>query len=197
MRSPLARVCLAIVVGIAPTSLRAADYFESLLGDISGTPEAPSPWLLELGANVLNGAAGVSDYDILAVTVPTGHQLDSLVLDAYQNQSALSFLGLQAGATWTAGVGWSVDGAALKGHDLFGSTEVGQDRLPQIGFVGDLNDNTFTPPLGSGVYSILLQDTQTPFTYQFTFNVSAIPEPATISLAAFGLLWFARLRRDR
>jgi hypothetical protein len=49
--------------------------------------------------------------------------------------------------------------------------------------------------LGSGTYAMLLQDTGSVYNYQFTFNVSAVPEPGTLSLAAIGLIGIARLAR--
>ena len=199
MRGLFARAALATALAATPTALQAANYSESSLGDISGTPAAPSTWLLEAGANVLSGSAGTaSDFDILTFTVPVGHQLDSLFLDLFQNQGTpLSFLGLQSGSTWTTGLGGGVLAGDLLGYDIFSSSEVGTDRLPQIGFNGDSSGNPFTPPLPSGAYTMLLQDTFSTFSYQFTLNVSSVPEPATFGLAALGLVGIVRLRMKR
>lgn len=198
MRRLFARAWLATAVALAPAAANAANYDESISGDLSGIPAAPSVWNLDVGANVLKGSAGTSsDYDILSLTIPAGHRLDSLTLDAYQNQGYASFLGLQTGSTWTAGLGGSVDGEALLGWDLFDVGYVGTNRLPDIALNGDTISPQFTPPLVSGTYTILLQDTGSTFNYQFTFNVSAVPEPGTLILAALGLLGIGRLARRR
>ena len=193
-----ARAWLAAAVALAPAALHAANYDEAVLGDISGIPATPSTWNLEAGANILKGSAGTqSDYDLLTFVIPAGHQLDTLFLDAHQLQGYASFLGIQTGSTWTAGLDWSVDGKKLLGWDLFSSSYLGTNRLPDIATNGNTVSQQFTPPLGSGTYTLLLQDVQTAFSYQFTFNVSAVPEPATLSLAAVGLLAIGRLARRR
>jgi len=198
MKRLFARAWLAAAVALAPAAANAANYDESISGDLSGLPAVPTTWNLAAGANVLKGSAGTSsDYDILSLTIPAGHQLDSLMLDAYQNQGYASFLGLQTGSTWTAGLGGSVDGEALLGWDLFDVGYVGTNRLPDIALNGDTIGPQFTPPLGSGTYAMLLQDTGSTYNYQFTFNVSAVPEPGTLSLAALGLIGIARLARRR
>jgi MYXO-CTERM domain-containing protein len=74
---------------------------------------------------------------------------------------------------------------------------VGSNRLQAISENGNTITPQFTPPLGSGTYTMLLQDTASNFNYQFTFNVSAVPEPATLGLAAVGLLAIGRLARRR
>jgi hypothetical protein len=198
MRRLFARAWLASAVALISTAASGANYDEALLGDLSGVPAAPSSWNLTAGTNILKGSAGTSsDYDIVSLTIPAGHRLDTLTLDAYQIQGYASFLGLQTGSTWTAGLGWSVNGEALLGWDLFDVGMVGTNRLPSIALNGNTIAPQFTPPLGSGSYTMLLQDTASTYNYQFTFNVSAVPEPATAGIAAIGFLAIGRLARRR
>lgn len=195
MKQFVSRALVAAALACLPGIAVAANYDESVNGDLSGVTATPTTWALGDGANVLKGAAGNGDYDIVHFNVPVGHQLNSLYLDAYSNLSPQSFLGLQSGSTWTAGTGGMVNGGALIGYVLFDTGMIGANLLPDIGINGGAFGAGFTPPLPTGDYTFLVQDTQTPFSYQFTFNVAAVPEPATISLAALGLLAITRIRR--
>jgi hypothetical protein len=188
---------LALLVNVAA----AANYNEGVNGDLSDNLASPTTWILEGGNNSISGSAGVgdvrSDYDLVTFTVPVGMQIDSVRLDSYANQGYASFLGLQATSAWTTGFDFGVDGDTLLGWVLFDNSYVGTNMLPQMGANGaGYASGGFTPPLGAGTYTMLLQDYATPFSYGLTFAVSAVPEPATLSLAAVGLLgvWSQRRR---
>ncbi|MBX3426032.1 MAG: hypothetical protein KF688_10165 [Pirellulales bacterium] len=192
LRNTLRHIAWTLLVTFAATAqVRAATYDEAIDGDLSGNPAAPTPFVLEPGSNRLFGAAGQTDYDLLAVTIPAGHVLDSLVLDAFVLDFTFSsFIAVANGPTWPTGLGGSVSPAQLIGWELFDDSQIGLDLLPGIAS----NIGAFTPPLASGVYSILLQDTSSPFTYAFTFNVTAVPEPAAAGLALVGLFALGRRR---
>ena len=189
-------LALAMVAWVcSPLAARAADYNESTSGDLSGVAAAPTPWALDLGANVLIGTAGlnfntgVNDYDLVAFTVPAGLRLDSVVLTNYQNANAFgaSFFALQAGTPWLDGFGFDIGGNFLMGWAHGDSTMEDVDLLHKI--QDHANDPPFAIPLASGTYTMLIQDTDTTFDYTLTFHASQVPEPASAALLAIGGYW--------
>jgi hypothetical protein len=198
-------LALAVVaLGCSAAIARAAAYTESINGDLSGVAAAPTPWTLELGANPLTGTAGVNvnagaiDYDLVAFTVPAGLRLDSILVTNYQNIDpfALAFFGLQAGTPWLDGFGFNVGGNFLMGWSHLDSTMVDVDLLYEI--QDHANDPPFAIPLGSGTYTMLIQDVDTSFDYTLTFYAaSTVPEPSTAALLAVGAVRCCRVRGRR
>ena len=203
----------AIFLAIASPAAAAATYDESVLGDLSGVAASPTPWLLEVGPNRLTGSAFSEyveippaspelvgfDYDLVALTIPAGYQLDSIIVDSYVNvdEVAQSFVGLQAGSPWLDGFGWDVTGAHLLGYAHL------QNYMPleKTDVLFDMFNvaEAFTIPLSSGVYTMLIEDIDSRFTYSLVFNVSAVPEPSTFLMGGIGatLLAVRRRRGDR
>lgn len=201
----------AVFLLMAATETQAATYDESVLGDLSGVAESPTPWLLESGANSLIGSAfsenvetspgvivlGDFDYDLVTFTVPAGQRLDSIIVDSYVNvdQLAQSFIGLQAGSPWLDGFGWDVSGQYLMGYVHLQSYMPGE----KTNILVDIHNVTesFDLPLASGVYTMLLEDIDSFFTYKLDFNVSAVPEPSTALMGGIGFAMLAVRRRRR
>jgi hypothetical protein len=192
-------LALAVVaLGCSAVAARAAAYTESINGDLSGVAAAPTPWVLELGANPLTGTAGANfntganDYDLVAFTIPAGRRLDSILVTNYQNVDpfALAFFGLQAGTPWLDGFGFEIGGNFLMGWAHIDSTMEDVDLLYKI--QDHANDPPFAIPLASGTYTMLIQDIDTSFDYTLTFNVSQVPEPASAALLAIGGAWLLR-----
>jgi hypothetical protein len=198
-------LALAVVaLGCSAAVGRAAAYVESIQGDLSGVAAAPTPWVLELGANPLTGTAGVNlntganDYDLVAFTVPAGLRLDSILVTNYQNANpfALAFFGLQAGTPWLDGFGFNIGGNFLMGWSHLDSTMVDVDLLYAI--QDHANDPPFAIPLGSGAYTMLIQDVDTSFDYTLTFYAaSTVPEPSTAALLAIGAVGCCRASSRR
>lgn len=199
------RAC-AVAVAVAAcfvsaSVVHAANYHESVFGDISSDPAAPMAWLLEPGANAISGTAGgnffedESDYDLVSFTVPAGYQVDSVDIDAYTNidEFSQSFLGLQGGAPWLDAVGWDIQGTWLLAWMHLENTSPGADALLKL-LENQIADD-FVVPLPSGVYTMLIEDVDTVMTYGLTFNVSAVPEPMGAVLAAVGVVGLLRRRR--
>lgn len=189
----------------------AATYDESVNGDLSGVAASPTAWLLELGPNTLSGSAfsenaetspGVIelvdfDYDLVSFTIPAGHQLDSIIVDSYVNVDDLaqSFVALQEGTPWPWGFGWDLGSATLMGYSHLQSYMPVEktDVLIEMHNVFE----SFPLPLPSGVYTMLLEDIDSRFTYSLIFNVSAVPEPSSAILGGLGLSLLALRRRSR
>ncbi len=197
MTVALLTCCATTVVATAAT------YDEAILGDLSGTAAAPTPWVLEAGANPLlgtagaNALAGTDDFDLVAIEIPAGHQLDSITLVSYVNPDvfAMSFIGLQAGSPWLDGFGFDIAGYWLMGWTHIQTPMAGVDLLPLI--QSHANPPEFTLPLPSGVYTMLFEDVDTTISYSLLYHVSAVPEPGSTALLATAFMGAAALRRRR
>jgi hypothetical protein len=194
---------VALLAWCAASNLaNAATYDEAIHGDLSGTAASPTPWSLSAGANPLIGTAGTNalagtDFDLVAIEIPAGHQLDSITLVSYTNPDvfAMSFVGLQAGSPWLDGFGFDIVGYSLMGWTHIQTPMAGVDLLPHI--QSHANPPEFAIPLPSGVYTMLLEDVDTTISYSLLYNVSAVPEPGSIALVASSIMAISALRRRR
>ena len=187
---------LMLVVAVAPVRAVAANYDEGIDGDLSGTVGSPtSLGTLGVGSHNLVATSGAGDFDLLTFSIAPGTSFDSLVLGSYSGPS-VSFAGMQIGSVWTEGLGAAINAPNLLGWAHFGGAQVGTDILDDIG--AGAGAAGFGPPLGPGDYTMLLQDTGGSVNYGMTFVVT--PEPATLLMAAMGLVClagFCMRRRDR
>lgn len=194
-----ALVTCAAVHAVASTTT----YNELVNGDLSGVAAAPTPWTLAAGGNLLVGSAGTdavagtTDYDLVALEIPAGHQLDSITIVSYTNPDiyAMSFFGMQAGSPWLDKFGWEISGAWLMGWTHVQMQMAGLDLLPMI--YDHAAEPGFPIPLPAGVYTMLIEDIDTVNSYSLQFNVSAVPEPAgamLVGMAAIGMI--AARRRE-
>lgn len=179
----------------------AASYSESVDGDLSGTPAAPTAWTLDVGANNLTGRAGLIagtsdyDYDLVAITIPAARQLNSIELTHYENVDpfGFGFIGIQVGSPWLDTVGPAVSGAFLMGYTHIEPVLEGGDVLSKM--QEHSADPPFPIPLGPGTYSLLIQDIELAYDYTMTFNVSGVPEPSSAALLALGGIMGWRCRQ--
>ena len=200
-RSVVIAALCALAVGGSVQRVSAGSYNESIDGDLSGTPATPTAWTLDVGANVLTGRAGLVagtfdyDYDIVAVTIPAGRQLDSIELTNYENVDpfGFGFIGMQAGSPWLDIVGPGVSGMFLMGYTHIEPVLEGGDVLNKM--QEHSGEPPFTIPLGPGTYSLLIQDIEMAYDYTMTFNVSGVPEPSSAALLAIGVTAACRRRR--
>src|SRR5262245_23544408 len=161
-------------------------YDEAVSGDLSNSGGTPTPLTAALGTNSVLGTVGAptGSQDWLTLHVPTGMQLGSLVLFAYNSTDDQGFIGVQQGTTF---VGGTLNPASYLGYAHFGTGAgnngppmnlVGADLLPIMGSPATSpGSQGFTPPLAAGDYTFLIQQLGANTTYRFDFNTAVAPAP--------------------
>jgi uncharacterized repeat protein (TIGR01451 family) len=151
---------------------------EGTNGDLSNNQAAPTPLTLALGTNSIIGTVGTPDnQDWVTLHVPTGMSLSSLVLASYASTDSQGFLGVQQGTSFS---GSTLNPASYLGYVHYGTGAtngtlpptnlVGSDLLPLMGDTSLASGSQgFTPPLGSGDYTFLIQQLGATTNYQFDF----------------------------
>lgn len=197
----LLTISTLILCGFMNTSTAiAASWNETLQGDLSNDGLAPSTLALDLGVNSVKGSySGVApERDYLAVTVPTGMQLSSLLIgEGFIQDDARSFIGVQAGATMT------VSPTSGSSSGLLGFTHVqpslGVNILPDIGNTAAFGAIGFNGSLNAGTYTFWMQDTSGRGSFSYNFILTAVPEPESYAmlLAGLGLMGLVAARRQK
>src|SRR5437762_2038042 len=113
------------VLLIAPTVL-AANYAESITGDLSNNKAAPAAFALTSGSNMVTGSVNGStdSQDWIAVTVPSGFRLSNYVNVSYSGADAQGFTGFNAGSSF-AGDPFTAGSYAGYAHFGTGATNSG------------------------------------------------------------------------
>lgn len=159
-------------------------YDESMSGDLSNDPLAPTPVTTAVGTNsVLGTVGGGGNQDWITFRIPAGTRLDSLVLARYTSTDGQGFLGVQDGPTFEGSttvpgsyLGYAHFGTSATNGNLPPANLVGADLLPLMGDTGiAFGSQGFTPPLPAGDYTFLIQQLGASTTYQFDFNTSVAP----------------------
>lgn len=187
---------LAAAAGLlaASTAGAASIWSEGVDGDLSGNRLAPTALgALAAGSSTVTATSVAGDREYFSVVVPAGHQLDAIVLGSYSSASGLSFVAVQAGATFTEpSSGTNV--ANLLGWAHFGPAQVATTILDDLGLGAGAQG--FTPPLPAGTYTFWSQEVgASAITYALDFQVSVVPEPGTGALLALGVAALAARRR--
>jgi len=179
---------------------------EAVNGALSANQAAPTAFTLSPETNsiigTVNGSIGKSQ-DWVEITIPAGDDLSTLVLASYTSTDNQGFTGFQAGSTF---VGSAFSAGSYTGYTHFG-TDATNGALPATNLVGDdllslmanptlaAGSTGFTPPLGPGSYTFLIQQLGASTNFQFDFNVTSVPEPAALGLLALTLMPALRPRR--
>lgn len=202
----------------APTTA-ATVWNETVNGDLSSNPLAPTSVAVTPGFNDVLGAAGAAlvpgaptfdpttgapnfDMDFLTFKVPTGYILKSLdpVSIAFSEAGdTKAFIGLEGGTQITAATNfpYSTGAAGLLGWLHVAASDVGTDILPSMGVSG-MGATGFSPPLPAGAYTLWIQD-DLPVSYDLRIEIAGVPEISTwaMLLAGFGGLGLAGYRQAR
>lgn len=153
----------------SPSTIR---YSESVSGDAGVDPSAINLGTLSAGSNRISGINAAFDTDDYSFTIPVGFQLDTLKIESY------------------GGIGSAALQTPFLGSTTLNSSTFGQDFLDLIN----------TPqPIGAGTYLFrTTTGSAGPTSYRFDLQVSAIPEPGTLTLLGLGSIGLAiSLRRRR
>ena len=112
-----------IVFSLSATTASAQTVLwdESVNGDLSNNQAAPNAFTLPVGVSAIRGTVtggGVDNQDWVALTVPAGTMLNSLVLAAYTSTDAQGFTGFQTGSAF---VGSANSAGSYAGYAHFGT----------------------------------------------------------------------------
>jgi hypothetical protein len=198
---------LAMTLSLSPAQT-AILWDETIGGDLSNDQSAPNAFTLGNGVNSVIGTVGTEDtQDWIALTVPVGFNLNSVVLSAYVSIDVQGFTGFQFGSSFT---GSPFVAGSYAGFVHFGTAArngglpmnlVGQDLIPLMADNspgGTASGATgFTPPLGAGTYTFLIQQQGVSTAYQFDYDVTPVPEPGVFALAALGVTSLFAFRRHK
>ncbi|MGH7242203.1 MAG: hypothetical protein ACREJD_02160 [Phycisphaerales bacterium] len=175
----LGAASLLALAGLAPFRAEAGiTYNESTQGDLSDNRLAPTHLNLSYGSNTLAAKFGkgptpdMHDLDYVSFTVPPGRVMSHIVVtDYFDDDFNFSFIGVQAGSTFTIPFD-SFDVGALLGYSHFSRPDLGLDIMPTI--AAGPGAQGFTPPLAAGTYTFWIQELSTvELRYGFDFQVEA------------------------
>jgi hypothetical protein len=195
----------AIVLPVAHTKAVVL-WNESVNGDLSNVQASPNMFTLSSGVNAVIGSVGTGDtQDWLTLTVPTGFQLSSVVLAAYQSTDLQGFTGFSTDPVFTGSVnspgsylGYAHFGTAAANGSLPVANLTGVDILPIMANpLADPGSIGFTDPLQAGTYAFLIQQLGATTSYEFDYTVTPTPEPGVLALTglAGGMLLVYRRRK--
>lgn len=167
---------------------------ESISGDLADDYTTPTLLNANLGDNRIAGGLRGSDLDLdlFTLTVSVGHELSGIRLINYNSAvtTNVGFMGIQSGSQLSSPPSNSFPDPI--GYVLYGNWAVGQDILPTV--VGGKPFNGVNP-LPAGQYAVWLNETGSSSRYEWSFEVTAVPEPNTIIILLGGLLVPLSLRR--
>jgi hypothetical protein len=181
-------------------------YNESVNGELSGTIGIPTViGTLDLGINNVIGSTTSSplDRDFWIITIPTGQRLSTVTLRSYTTTDGAGggFLAVYTGTLTAIPANTPAGQSQLLGGTLVGFTAgrlQGDNVLDDLGVSATApNAQKFSGPLPAGTYTFWTQENAGNQTYNYEFNVTAVPEPSAIALVSLvvGAISLQRFRR--
>jgi hypothetical protein len=200
MRTLVAMFSIVLVGSLTSTASAAVAWDESVDGDLSTDPNAPTPVSFSLGSNLISGSiTGPDDIrDYLTFTIPTGMALAEL--------RQLEYVTLPGGEPGNRGFHAIIAGntsflpdASNIGNFLGGNhvdpLPVGTDMLPALA-AATLGGTGFTIPLGPGTYTYHIQQT-TQILTGYSLDFELVPEPTSLALLTIAVPALVRRRCRR
>lgn len=190
--------CVAFFMALSLSGVAGAAtvWDESIDGDLSTDPAAPTGIAFSAGNNVIIGTIGgpgnVGDY--ITFTFGPDQGLTGLVLLEFDSEigDERGFNAVNEGPTSFIPSPATQDN--FLGGNHVNAFEVGTDILPRLGTT-PLVGSGFSIPLGEGTYSYLIQQTASDLTsYSLEFQVVPVPAAVWLFASGLGLLgWFRRV----
>jgi len=156
----------------------ASTLSESDVGDLSGDINAPTPFVVGPGVSTLIASTVQGDLDYATFTVGPCDILAQITVDDFTSEEgdSVAFAALQSGSVFTVPFeGGETDVSALLGFSHFGTVDIGQDILQQIG--EGPGTEGFTSPLPAGDYTIWLNQTGAESEATLLFQIDRVIEP--------------------
>jgi len=164
-------VALMLASLAVPHAAASTIWDESVDGPLSTAPESPTPLTVGVGTNSIIATIQGANLDYFSFTLAPGQSLESFLLASYASSDPVSWIGLQAGAAWTAGD--NVGSMIAQQH--FGTANIGTNLLGIIP----------AAPLAAGTYTVRAQQLGAATAYQL--DLAVVPEPSTCAMALAGL----------
>jgi hypothetical protein len=191
---------------------QAADYIETLQGELSDDRLNPSFLALTYGAVGANGLAGnnivsgtvgrsaitgVIDRDYLHIVVPAGFVLSELRVGNQTNVGGTaSFIGIATGSVMPV-LPTASNAAGLLGYKLYNAADLTQNILDDMA-VSDNGPSGFASVLGAGDYTLWVQELATGnFNYRFNLIIAQVPETESYAILLAGLGYMGAAARKK
>lgn len=163
----------------------AADYDESVDGDLPGISDGAFFFDVDLGDNSVTGTVGGGtslEEDFIAFSIGAGQSLSAITLTSFVTSGGNTSTGFRLYADLGSGLEQVSPG-------IITPADVGTNYLT----VWDLSDVGGSFPLGPGTYGVVLAE----FTagQAYSFDITVVPSPGSLAFVGLGGLAIARRRR--